>query len=112
MEYKLILKELEENYGWTGTKEFTEMQKELVNDVAKIVKHLRDNSNRLEKLVMPKIEDLEDGRNLIELFWQMLRTIESHTNPQENILDKIQVEDAYKLWNRINKQNLKPRWQE
>jgi len=44
MEYKLILKELEENYGWTGTKEFTEMQKELVNDVAKIV------SNQLEKL--------------------------------------------------------------
>lgn len=51
MEYKLILKELEENYGWNGTKEFTEMQKELVTDVAKIV------SSQLEPLVMQKIAD-------------------------------------------------------
>ena len=37
MGYKLILKELEKNYGWINTKEFTKMQKELVNDVAKII---------------------------------------------------------------------------
>lgn len=51
MEYKLILKELEENYGWTDTKEFTKMQKELVMDVAKII------SSQFEPPVSQKTAD-------------------------------------------------------
>jgi len=51
MKYKTILKKLEEDYGWSSTKEFTEMQKELVEDVAKIV------SSQLEPPVQPEIVD-------------------------------------------------------
>jgi hypothetical protein len=64
-----------------------------LNDLKEIILSDRASEVGVNGIVMPKIADLDDGENLIELFWQMLRNIESHTNPQENILDKIQALD-------------------
>jgi hypothetical protein len=46
------------------------------------------------------------------LFWQMLRVIESDTNPEKNILNKCLVEGAYKHWNETHPDAppMKPNW--
>lgn len=50
--------------------------------------------------------------NTQDLFWQMLREIESNTDPKNDVLNKMLVEAAYKHWNKNNPENrpLKPRW--
>ena len=64
----------------------------------------------VDQRVSPKTAD-EDKQNLIELFWVYLRNIESRTKPSEDILDKIAVEDGYKIWNKIHNSKLKARWE-
>jgi len=54
-------------------------------------------------------QNMLDG--LFESYWSLLQTVESKTNPEKDVLDKIEVEAAYKIWNIIKKTNLKPRWQ-
>ena len=49
----------------------------------------------------------ENYQNLLELFWVLLRNTEVHLK-KEDILDKINVEDSYKLWNKIHNTNLIP----
>lgn len=44
-----------------------------------------------------------------ELFWQMLRYLEVHTKP-EDILIRRDIEDGYKLWNKLHNTNMEPRW--
>ena len=56
-------------------------------------------------------KEQENYQDLIELFWQYLQNIESRTKPEEDVLDKMAVEDGYKLWNRLYHTNIKPRWQ-
>lgn len=93
MEYKLILKELEENYGWTGTKEFTEMQKELINDVAKII------SNQVDKPV---------SDDFAELYWkhrcEAAESFISESPCDPDITEK-QIK-AYAYWKKLY--NIKP----
>jgi len=64
-----------------------------------------------ETLVMPKIVE-EDFENMRDLFWAMLRTLEGKVKPDEDILDKRDVEAGYRIWNKIFKSNLKPRWED
>ena len=92
MEYKLILKELEENYGWTGTKEFTEMQKELVTDVAKIV------SGQLEPLVMPKFTASEETiikALLVSKMIEFVATMDEHIFMDDKEKERLQKQLDY-----------------
>lgn len=50
--------------------------------------------------------------NTESIYWQMLRTIESNTNPNKDVLNKILVESAYNHWNTTHPNNkpMKPSW--
>lgn len=50
--------------------------------------------------------------NVLSIYWQMLGQIESRTNPKEDILDKLLVEDAYNVLNRIGYTHHRPRWED
>jgi hypothetical protein len=75
------------------------------------VKWLEDKVNRVKPEVMPKIAE-EDFENMRDLFWAMLRTLEGRVKPDEDILDKRDVEAGYRIWNKIFKNNLKPSWED
>lgn len=51
-----------------------------------------------------------DRKDMLDHFWVMLMTLESKCNPEKDILIKHDVESGYKIYNRIAKKNLKPRW--
>ena len=66
------------------------------------------------------LEDLEDSEelipkeeqeNLLGVYWQMLREIESHTDSKKNALNASLVEGAYNVLNRIGYiEDAKPDW--
>jgi len=51
-----VLKTLEKEYGWTNTKTFNSMHRELIKDVAKII--------QIELVGLPKIADIVDKYGL------------------------------------------------
>lgn len=53
----------------------------------------------------------EEVANIISVYWQMLREIESHTNPENDVLNKLLVEGAYKVLDRANIHKGKVRWE-
>lgn len=83
MEYKLILRELEENYGWTGTKEFTEMQRELICDVDKIVSRVELPVKvnfadfKLAISLLRDLADLQNGSPLVTCEKEWQRTMDN-----------------------------------
>lgn len=50
--------------------------------------------------------------NTTDIYWQMLMEIESRTNPERDILNKLLVEGAYRNWNRLHpdRKPVNPRW--
>lgn len=54
-------------------------------------------------------EGAKEKKDLLDLFWIFLRTLEMKAT-EEDWLDRKNIEDGYKLWNRIMKQELKPSW--
>ena len=52
----------------------------------------------------------DEAQNLLDMYWSMLRNLESNAKP-EDTLDRYQVESAYMVWNRIYNTKLKPTWQ-
>jgi hypothetical protein len=54
----------------------------------------------------------EEVENFISVYWQMLSDIESRTNPDTDILDKILVEGAHNLLRRSGIFNTYPRWED
>ena len=64
MKVNKVVRYLVKDYGWSNTDKFTDIQLELIKDVADIV------SNRLEQLVMPKTAD-----KLLEPYRRTLRVI-------------------------------------
>jgi len=53
-----------------------------------------------------------ENDNFLSIYWQMLGEIESHTDPEKDVLNKILVEGAYKVLHRSGiYTNTKPRWQ-
>jgi len=52
----------------------------------------------------------KDQQDVIDLFWQMLMELEGRTKPDENILNKMLVEDGFKVMQRIGVTTHKPRW--
>jgi len=96
MEYKLILKELEKNYGWINTKEFTKMQKELVNDVAKIISSQIEppiNNAKIWWFMELALKMREDGYSDADIYsidigaWDDYRTDEGLT-PTESLAEE------------------------
>jgi hypothetical protein len=64
MKVNKIVRYLVKDYGWSDTDKFTDMQLELIKDVADIV------SNRLEQLVMPKTADkLEPYKRVLRVIY-------------------------------------------
>jgi hypothetical protein len=59
--------------------------------------------------VEAKVSDEANGNPYEELFWQMLRYLEVHTKP-EDILIRRDIEDGYKLWNKLHNTDMKPSW--
>ena len=53
----------------------------------------------------------EEYTNMIELFWIFLRGMETKINIKEDVLDKINVVDGYKIWNKLHNSTLKPYWE-
>jgi hypothetical protein len=90
--------------------EHLENKSELISLVQLAINETEQAIQRQAK-VKPANGGQDDHQNLMELFWQYLQNIESRTKPEEDILDKIAVEDGYKLWNRLSNGKLKPRWQ-
>ena len=48
--------------------------------------------------------------NIISVFWQMLREIESHTDPKKDPTNALLVEGAYRLLDRANIHKGEPDW--
>ncbi len=48
--------------------------------------------------------------DLFDIYWQLLNAIEMHTDPKEDILNKLLVESAYKVVNRHGLSKHTPRW--
>ena len=53
-----------------------------------------------------------ENENLLSVYWQMLREIESHTDPKKDPTNAILVEGAYRVLNRCGIHDGKPRWKE
>lgn len=49
-------------------------------------------------------EDVKD------IYWYMLIMLEGRIDPKKDILDAGLVESAYRVWNKLNNDDKKPRW--
>lgn len=49
--------------------------------------------------------------NILSVYWALLKEVEAHTNPNENVLNKHLVEDAYTVLNHSGIINSRPRWE-
>lgn len=67
-------------------------------------------ANRINKLESELQQAKGKTENMKDLFWSMLQNLEGKTNPEKDILDKTEVESAYKIWNKTYQTNIKPRW--
>jgi hypothetical protein len=73
-------------------------------------------SNDIITYALPEFSALDPIRdaveNTLDVYWEMLMQMESHTDPKKDILNKDLVERAYKNWNMLHPQSLpiKPRW--
>jgi len=56
-----------------------------------------------------KIPDNE-VENILSVYWQMMREIECHTNPEKDPLNALLIEGAYKVLNRAGIHDGQPRW--
>jgi hypothetical protein len=54
----------------------------------------------------------DEQENILDIYWQMLMQIESHTKPEKQPLDAHLVEAAYKVLDRAGLYVGKPRWKE
>lgn len=52
-----------------------------------------------------------EKENLLSVYWQLLGEVEGRTNPKIDILDKVLVEGAYNVLNRIGATKARPRWE-
>ena len=57
-----------------------------------------------------KIPDNEMD-NMVSVYWQMLRELESRIDPDKDIMDKILVEGAFNILNRCNVTKSRPIWE-
>lgn len=55
---------------------------------------------------IPKSEQ----ENVLAVYWQMMKDQEEKAYDSKNQLDRLLVEGAYRLWNRVTGSDLKPRW--
>lgn len=60
---------------------------------------------------MKSLIPAKEQQNFLDVLWQMLSNIEATVNPKKDILDKVMVEGAYDLLNRIGFTYLRPRWE-
>jgi len=95
-----------------GEKDFAEIfaAEKFLKQELFITKLIKQRDDLLEFVDPSKNKDsefYENYQNLLELFWVLLRNTEVHLK-KEDILDKINVEDSYKLWNKIHNTNLIP----
>lgn len=56
-----------------------------------------------------RAENLEDLQNM---YWYLLRVVEENCRITGDVIDKHNVNNAYKIWNRIEKTDLKPVWED
>lgn len=49
--------------------------------------------------------------NILSIYWQMLREIETHTRPQEDPYNAMLVRGAYKVLKRCSIYDGKPEWE-
>jgi hypothetical protein len=76
----------------------------------KILAHsTHPRSHRRRKAMNYQIPKSEQ-ENFISVYWQMLREIESNTDPKKDILNKHLVDGAYRLLNRAGICDNKPCW--
>lgn len=55
---------------------------------------------------IPKAEQA----NILSAYWMMMRELEEQAYDSKRVLDRLQVEGFYRLWNRVSGENKKPRW--
>lgn len=48
--------------------------------------------------------------DILYLYWVMMQTLEYKLDMRKDILDKDEVEAAYRAWNRVHGTNLRPYW--
>ena len=53
-----------------------------------------------------------EKKNILSVYWQMLREIECHTNPAKDTFNAGLVEAAYEVLNRCGIHDGKPRWKQ
>lgn len=56
-------------------------------------------------------ERAEELENLQDMYWYLLMVVEENCRVTNDIIDKHNVSNAYKIWNRIEKTDLKPAWE-
>ena len=52
-----------------------------------------------------------EHENVLDLFWQMLRTLDAHLKPEEDAVCALTVSASYDLMNRIGMTKARPRWE-
>ena len=60
----------------------------------------------------PKTISEYDMEDLLSVYWQMMKKIESSTDPVANWMDAAVVVGAYNVLNRIGLSSHRPRWEE
>jgi len=53
----------------------------------------------------------DEQQNVLDVLWVLLSNVESKTDPKKSVLDKLEVEGAYNLLNRIKFTHHRPRWE-
>lgn len=52
----------------------------------------------------------KEHANMISVYWQLMRSMESLAQDTNNPLDKLTVEASYRLWNRVTGDTKQPVW--
>lgn len=52
----------------------------------------------------------KEHANMISVYWQLMRSMESQAQESNCPLDKLTVEGSYRLWNRVTGDDKKPVW--